>query len=45
MMELETLFMLVNAVLYEHGHKKWAKPHFKLFLKKSLNFSIKIEHL
>ena len=51
--ELETLFMLVNAVLYEYGprfcftsrvwHQKSAKPHLKVFLRKSLNFRTKIE--
>ena len=50
MVELEEFFMLVNAVLYEYGPririyeydpKKWAKPHLKVFLKKSLNFRLK----
>ena len=42
MLELETLFMLVNAALheygprfrlFEYGPKKWAKPHLKVFFK------------
>ena len=53
MLELETLFMLVNDnlyeyglrfCLYEHGPPKWVKPHVKLFLRKSLNFKIKIAY-
>ena len=44
MLELETLFMLVNAVLYKYGPKKWAKPHSKVFLRKSLSFRTKIEN-
>ena len=43
-LELETLFMSVNAVLCEYGPKKWAKPHLKVFLRKSLNFRTKTEN-
>ena len=43
-LEQETLFMLVNAVSYECGPKKWAKPNLKVFLRKSLNFTTKIEN-
>ena len=38
MVEVKTLFMLVNAVVYEYGLKKWAKPNLKVFLRKSYNF-------
>ena len=53
MLELETLFMLVNDdlyeyglrfCLYEHGPPKWVKPHVKVFLRKSLSFKIKIAY-
>ena len=53
MLELKTLFMLVNAVsyeyspkfcLYEYGPQKWAKPHLKGFLRKSLKLSTKAEN-
>ena len=37
-LEQETLFVLVNAVLYEYGRKKWAKLNIKVFLRESLNF-------
>ena len=40
-LELETSFVLVNAVLCEYGSKKWAKPHLKEFLRKILNFRTK----
>ena len=43
MPELETLFMLVNAALYEYGFPKWAKLHLKAFFSKPLNFGSKIE--
>ena len=61
MLQLETLFMLVDAVLYEYGPRfclyeygpkfclfeygpeKWAKSHFEACLRKSLNFSSKLE--
>ena len=35
MLEVETLFMLVNDVLYEYGSKKSAKSNLKVFLRKS----------
>ena len=44
MLEQEILFVLVNAVLYEYGPKKLAKPNLKVFLRKSLNFRTKIEN-
>ena len=53
MPELETLFVLMNAVLheygprfclYEYGPQKWAIPHSKEFLRKSLNFRPKVEN-
>ena len=42
-LEQETLFILVNSVLYEYDPKKLVKPHVKAFLRKSLNFRNKIE--
>ena len=48
MLELETLFMLVNILSYKtsmaSGKKKWAKLYLKIFLKKSLNIKSKIEN-
>ena len=44
MLELETLFMLENAVLYEYCPPKWAKSHLDVFLRKALNFWTKIEN-
>ena len=40
-LEQETLFVVVNAVLYEYGHKKWAKPNLEVFLRKSSNFKLR----
>ena len=44
MLELENLFMLVNAVLYGYGPSKWEKLNLKVFLKKSWSFRNKIEN-
>ena len=47
MLELETLFMLVNMLCYMSmapDFQKMAKSYLKIFLRKSLNFRIKIEN-
>ena len=46
MLEQETLFILVHIWCYANMpqmFKKWAKPYFKVFLRKSLNFRTKIK--